>query len=365
MSSDLKYEVDKILAEFESAWSYDTRDLLKPSLEVVLKNLIAQRPALIRGRLHDEFFGHGPLTPLIEDPRVCEIIVNGEDDLLYERDGRFSKIEDSFLSPVTYKKFIERLSAEANLNVDLSKPFADGRWRDFRAHLTCSPLCHCTFHLSLRRSFQSPWTLERLQDSGWAKPHEIETIRKLVLSKKNMLFIGPTGSGKTSVLGACLQLLPTSERTIIIEDTDELPRPNSASTKLLTRPSTAQLLEVTLNDLVRQSLRMRPERLIVGEVRGTEAKDLLLALSTGHKGSLGTLHASDPREALLRLEMLVQLGAPQWQLSAIRQLIRLSVDSLIVSGIRDGHRCLEGIYNVAALESVGFLLDTVYARTSM
>jgi pilus assembly protein CpaF len=129
---------------------------------------------------------------------------------------------------------------------------------------------------------------------------------------------------------------------------------------MLTRGTgSPSLPEVTLSDLVRQSLRMRPSRLIMGEVRGPEAKDLLLALATGHSGSLGTLHASDPRQALLRLEMLVQLGAPQWSVQAVRQLIQLSVDTLVVCGNENGHRCLKGIYKVAALESFGFLLEDI------
>ena len=182
----------------------------------------------------------------------------------------------------------------------------------------------------------------------------------MIRQQENLLFIGPTGCGKTTVLGACLRELRGDERAVIIEDTDELARPNSASTTLLTRgPFTPALPEVTLTDLVRQSLRMRPSRLVMGEVRGAEAKDLLLALATGHSGSLGTLHASEPRQALLRLEMLVQLGAPQWSVQAVRQLIQLSVDGLVVCGNEGGHRRLEGIFKVAALESFGFLLDPV------
>ena len=197
-----------------------------------------------------------------------------------------------------------------------------------------------------------------LESAGWAQAPRIQMLRDLIVKQKNILFIGPTGSGKTTVLGACLRELQENERAVIIEDTDELARPNSSSAKLLTRPAqSAALPEVTLTDLVRQSLRMRPQRLVMGEVRGAEAKDLLLALATGHSGSLGTVHAADPRQALLRLEMLVQLGAPQWNVQAIRQLIQLSVDYLVVCGNADGKRRLDGIYKVAALESFGFLLE--------
>ena len=144
----------------------------------------------------------------------------------------------------------------------------------------------------------------------------------------------------------------------MIEDTEELHLPNQASTKLLSRPQlSAQLPAVDLGELVKQSLRMRPQRLVVGEVRGAEAKDLLMALATGHQGSWGTLHAVDARQALLRLEMLIQLGAPQWSLPAIRQLLHLSVDAIVVCGIANEKRQLEGIFKVASLESFGFLLE--------
>jgi pilus assembly protein CpaF len=357
MISDLARETEAILKEFDGSWTYDSRDLLKPSLETVLKGLVASRPEGIRARLESEFFAEGPLHALTEDREVSEIIINGQNEIWFERGGRMARWEDCFLSHVTFKNFIDRISRESSLHVDLGQPFADGRWRQFRVHLACAPIVHCTYHLTLRRAHEVAWTLSSLAEAHWAPEEKICILRRLLAQRENLLFIGPTGSGKTSVLGACLRELPKEERVVIIEDTDELPRPNAASTKLLTRPGSTQFDEVNIMYLVRQSLRMRPQRLAVGEVRGAEAKDLLLALATGHSGSLGTLHASDPRQALLRLEMLVQLGAPQWQTEAVRQLIQLSVNGLVVCGLKDGHRYLQGIYRVAALESVGFLLE--------
>lgn len=357
MISELEQETHGILKQFERTWSYDSSDLLKPSLESLLKELISSRPSAIHKRLEQEFFATGPLAGLIQDASVTEIVINGHKEIWYERVGQWLKLSDSFLSPITFKNFIERVSHESNIHVDLGQPFADGRWRGFRIHLAYGPLVHCDYHLTLRRTKESPWTLDALAEVGWASTERIALLRSMLARRDNLLMIGPTGSGKTSVLGACLMELPEQERVVVIEDTDELARPNSASTKLLTRPSSSQLSEISLTDLVRQSLRMRPQRLAVGEVRGAEAKDLLLALATGHSGSLGTLHAADPRQALLRLEMLVQLGAPQWQTQTVRQLIQLSVQGLVVCGIKNGQRLLEGVYRVAALESVGFLLE--------
>lgn len=354
----LKQEVSGILERFEAAWSFDGRDFAKPSAEDTLKNLIRQCAAQDQTRLMNEFFEQGPLTELLERPGLQEIIVNGPEDIWIECQGRFSKHPDGFLSELTFKNFIDRICAEAGMKVDLAQPFTDGRWREFRVHLGCAPLTHCPYHMNLRKIPDNPWTLNTLEEANWATGFQTGVLKGLVRDRKNVLFIGPTGSGKTTVLGACLREVTEDERIVIIEDTDELKRPNTASTKLLTRTAHLPALpEVTLTDLVRQSLRMRPSRLVMGEVRGAEAKDLLLALATGHSGSLGTLHASEPRQALLRLEMLVQLGAPQWSLNAVRQLIQLSVDALVVCGIENGHRRLEGIYKVAALESFGFLLE--------
>lgn len=354
--SELRAEAERILCEVREVWDFDGRDFSKPSLEEMIRERLESAPESGRARLANEFLGAGPLETLLSRSRLQEIIINGPEEIWFEEDGRFTRLEDAFLTPVTFQGFVERFCTEAGVKVDLSQPFADGRWRDFRLHLGRAPLTHCSFHLSLRRLPHDPWTLERLGEVGWANEARMKVLRTLLSQRRNVLFIGPTGCGKTTVLGACLRELPEQERAVILEDTDELPRPNSASTKLLTRPPGA-LGEISLTDLVRQSLRMRPMRLVLGEVRGPEAKDLLLALATGHSGSLGTLHASDPRQALLRLEMLVQLGAPQWNAQTVRQLIQLSIEALVVCGNENGHRRLEGIYRVAALESFGFLLE--------
>lgn len=360
MNSELLRWTDHIIDRFGKSWSLSWEDLRKPDADEVLQTLIASAPPEYQARLTEEFFDCGPLTMLLPDRAFSEIIVNGPKEIWLESQGRFQRFQDIFLSEVTFKRFTDRVCAEAGMKVDLAFPFANGRWRDFRCHLTMAPLTHCSTHLALRRSMQNHWTLELLEQSGWAAPQEVQVIRQLISSRQNVLVIGPTGSGKTSVLGAMLKALPENERVLVLEDTDELPRPNAASTKLLARPGfEAGLSEITLNDLVKQSLRMRPERLVVGEVRGAEAKDLMLALATGHSGSMGTLHASDPRQALLRLEMLIQMGSPQWSLDSIRQLLHLSLNALIVCGNENGHRRLAGVYRVAALEPFGLLIESM------
>ena len=355
--SALNQDVEQVLLKFESTWTFDVHDLRKPSAEVVLQKLIAACDPGRQERLAEEFFGVGPLGPLIVESEVTEILVNGPNDIYFERDGAFTRWPDSFRHDITFKNFVERLCRDAGTKVDLAQPFANARWNGFRVHI-CTAISNVSYHLSLRRMAAHTRTLDSLIDQGWCLPEEGELLRGLLTERKNVLVIGPTGSGKTTVLGCLLKELAPCERTIVIEDTDELPLPNSSSTKLLARPElSTELGAIDLGELVRQSLRMRPLRLVVGEVRGGEAKDLLLALATGHSGSWGTMHASDARQALFRLEMLIQLGAPQWNLAAIRQLLQLSVDAIVVCASEHGKRRLGGVYKLAALESFGFLLE--------
>ncbi|MEO0335064.1 MAG: CpaF/VirB11 family protein, partial [Pseudomonadota bacterium] len=188
--------------------------------------------------------------------------------------------------------------------------------------------------------------------------HQREHIESLVNNLASCLIVGPTGSGKTTLLNAILQKVPAKERIVILEDTDELASPHENSVKLLTRiDDSSQLRNFDLGDLLRESLRMRPDRIVVGEVRGQEAKELLLALSTGHSGFFGTLHASSAQEALWRLEMLVQMGAPQWAKETIRRLIFSALHEILVVKRESGIRKIIEIKKLSGLESNGILLE--------
>ncbi len=317
-------------------------------------------------RLQSEFEDVGPLASLMEDESVTEIIVNSLDQIWFERRGKLSRLEDRFASELTFQNFVERVCQEAKVQVSVERPFCDGRFRNFRLHLVSGELTKNSFILTLRRQSANPWTLDRLLESGWTSEQGMSVLRQWIESKKSFLVVGETGSGKTSVLNACLQAMPSNERIVVLEDTAEIVVPNEASTRLLTRHDSHGLLPtVDLTDLLRQSLRMRPDRLVVGEVRGPEAKDLLLALSTGHQGSMGTLHASSASQAILRLEMLVQLGAPHWSLTTIRRLLGLSLNGIVVVGrCENGERRLRSIYELSAVEETGVLLDPIYKDNS-
>ncbi len=309
-------------------------------------------------RLVAEFFGSGPLEALLSGD-CTEIIVNGADSIWFERDGVLHRHDDVFHSPLAYRNFISRMSREAKINASLDCPFADGRWRDLRVHLIIPPASGDQAVITLRRHPKNPWTLSRLTNSNWATQAQLDELLKLVHEHKNFLVIGGTGSGKTSVLNACLNEISPSERAVIIEDTSELAKPNGVSTKLLSRRDPqGHLREVDQSELLKQALRMRPDRLVMGEIRSGEAKDLLMAFATGHQGCMGTLHAENARQALIRLEMLIQIGAPQWNVQAVRSLIFLSLQAVVVVGrTREGVRRLEGIYRIASLEEIGFLIE--------
>lgn len=319
-------------------------------------NLTAEQNQRLRAEMH----GFGPLENLIADESITEIMINGRANIWFEREGKNHRHSDMFFSELSFKNFIHRLCEQAGVQVNLNQPSADGAWRDFRLHITMAPLALNGATICLRRHPKNPWTLEKLLEIGWANPQDVERLKKLSSEGANLLIVGGTGSGKTSLLNAILQTLPENERVVSIEDSDELQMPNDISLKLLTRfDANGCLKNFDQNDLLKQALRMKPDRLVIGEIRGGEAKDLLLALSTGHRGSLGTLHADSAQQALWRLEMLVQMGAPQWNLNSIRQLILLSLQAIVVVSRKNGERRLEGIHRITSLEGNGFLLERI------
>src|SRR5690606_28842673 len=218
------------------------------------------------------------------------------------------------------------------------------------------------YNLSIRKHRSKQWTTDELVLNNSITEAQLRFVQIAIKERKNFLVVGATGTGKTTFLNCCLSLISQNERIIIIEDTPELLVPNSLSSKLLTRKDSQGLLTpIELTDLIKESLRMRPDRLVLGEVRGPEAKDLLLALSTGHEGSIGTLHAVSAQEALIRLEMLIQLGAPQWNLDAIRRLIYFSLDYIIcLERDQTGRRSVNSIYKLSGLESFGFLIEKAH-----
>jgi pilus assembly protein CpaF len=294
------------------------------------------------------------------DDEVTEIIINAHDNIWLEKEGKLFKFNDFFSNEIIYRNFVHRLCREIQQHLTLTNLYASGDWNGFRVQIVGPPIVNITT-ISLRKRAEVPWTLERFLEHGWASAEQISILKDSLINRDNLFVIGATGSGKTSVLSALLNATHERERSLILEDCAEIPIPNASSLKLLTRSDSNQMLsDICIADLLKLALRLRPDRIVIGEVRGTEAKDLLMAMSTGHKGSMGTLHAHTAKEALLRLEMLIQMGASQWSLPAIRQLIKICIDKIVVIGKDStGKRFLEGIYKIASLEDFGFLIEKI------
>jgi pilus assembly protein CpaF len=330
-------------------------------LEKILNQEIKTHDETYRARLTSEFFGLGPLDKIIQDEDVTEIIVNSWKDIWFEKSGKFFESTDTFLSSTTYHNFVHRLCKNLKAQLTFDQPFLCITQDNLRYHIVSPSISGEDFSLSIRKHRKIHWHMKDLLEKKSITNDQMNFIQNIITEKKNFLVIGATGTGKTTFLNCCLKLLESNERTVLIEDTSELIVPNGLSTKLLTRKDSHGLLSpIDLTILIREALRMRPDRLVLGEVRGPEAKDLLLALSTGHEGSIGTLHAVSAQEALIRLEMLIQLGAPQWSLDAIRRLIYFSIHYIItIERNQDGRRSVKDIHKLSGLESFGFLTEKI------
>lgn len=322
-----------------------------------LNDSLEKVDASLRHRILNELNGFGPVSALLEDESVTEILINQFDQIYFERQGKVQRSEDHFFDVTSYKEFIEKLCSYCHTYINAEKPFIEVQLNSLRITVLFPDICRGEFLVSIRKQPLQCWTLERLLTQGWSTQAEALAIKDLVAKRKNFLVIGSTGSGKTSLLQSCISEME-QDRLVIIEDTQELQPIYAQNASLLTRVDpTKKLIDVTMNDLIKKALRLRPDRICVGEIRGEEATALLMALATGHDGSFGSLHARTASEALLRLEMLIQMGAPQWSLQSIRRLIGLTVQNIIVVEKLDGRRKLKGIYEIGSVEEHGITLN--------
>lgn len=364
--NDLKELLSRITSAFEEVkqreFSFSdpgqTESFTDVQNKILLEQTNGQPPEIIE-RLKQECFGFGPLESLFADPSASEILVINAETIWIERGGQLHRHPDHFLSEVSYLQIIERLCQQAGAFVNLEKPFASGKFRNFRFGIVHSCLTMGCHQISLRRHPENPWTLDSLMKAGWCDERSALALRELIAQKRNFLILGSTGSGKTSLANALLQETAANDRSILIEDTPELHLPNSCSLRLLTREAVdSSLTEVNQQDLLKKALRLRPDRLVMGEMRSSEAKDFLMMIATGHRGCFGTIHAHSPQQSLMRLEMLVQMGAPQWSLQTVRRLIHQSLDAILVAKKDEsGQRRFGGIFRIQSLEEFGFTIE--------
>jgi pilus assembly protein CpaF len=302
----------------------------------------------------DDLLGYGPLQPLLDDDSVTEIMVNGPSRVYVERHGLIERAPAAFAGEGHLMRIIDKIVSEVGRRIDEASPMVDARLPDgSRVNAIIPPLALCGPTLTIRKFSRRPYTLLDLIRFGTLTEQAAEFLAECVRGKLNVLISGGTGTGKTTLLNALSAYIPEGERIITIEDSAELQLQQRHVIPLEARPPNVEGQgEVRIRELVRNALRMRPDRLVVGEVRGPETLDMLQAMNTGHDGSLTTIHANSPRDALSRLETLVLTAGVDLPLRAIREQIASAFDLLVqVSRPIDGSRRITHITEVVGLES--------------
>jgi pilus assembly protein CpaF len=303
--------------------------------------------------IQHEMLGFGPLEPLLTDPTVSDILVNTCSKVYVERKGRLELTDVTFHDNAHLMKIIEKIVSRVGRRVDESSPMVDARLPDgSRVNAIIPPLAVDGPLLSIRRFGGNPLSVDNLLDLKSMTPPMIRVLESLGQAKINILISGGTGSGKTTLLNLLSGFIPGNERIVTIEDAAELQLRQPHVVRLETRPANIEGKgEVTQRQLVRNALRMRPDRIILGEVRGPEALDMLQAMNTGHEGSLATIHSNTPRDALSRLENMVSMAGVNLTPRAIRQQICSAVTVVLqVSRLTDGCRKLVSMQEITGME---------------
>ncbi|MEO1063914.1 MAG: CpaF family protein [Actinomycetota bacterium] len=311
-----------------------------------------ERQRLVRD-ITDDVLGLGPLQAFLDDPTVTEVMVNGSASIYVERHGIVEQSEARFLDDGHVRQVIERIVAQVGRRVDESSPMVDARLADgSRVNAIVPPLAVDGPMLTIRKFAESALTVGDLLRLGSLSPEAAELLDLCVLGRMSILISGGTGTGKTTLLNVLSSFIPDHERIVTIEDAVELRLHQEHVIRLESRPPNIEGRgEITIRDLVRNALRMRPDRIVVGEVRGGEALDMLQAMNTGHEGSLSTLHANSPRDALSRLETMVLMAGIDLPVRAIREQVASAIDLIVqVSRMRDGSRRIVAISEVNGLE---------------
>jgi pilus assembly protein CpaF len=325
--------------------------------------LSAQEKLLIVRQIGDSVMGLGPLEPFVKDPEVTEIMVNGWDSIYVERAGRLYWTGVKFHDEGQLRRTIDKIVAKVGRRIDESSPYCDARLPDgSRVNAIIPPLALDGPALTIRKFAADPYQVADLVSFGTMNRQVAELLDACVKGRLNILVSGGTGAGKTTTLNVLSSFLPEDERIITIEDAAELRLQQPHVVRLESRPPNIEGRgEITIRDLVRNALRMRPDRIVVGEVRGGEALDMMQAMNTGHDGSISTIHCNSPRDALARLETMVMMSGMDFGVKAIREQISSALQLIVhQSRLKDGSRRVTHVTEIVGMEGDIITLQDVF-----
>jgi len=360
--SDLKTRIqNRLLAELDPAMDMthvnEMRSTIQDMFEQVLaeENIVLSRPE--RQRLFEQIsadiLGYGPIQPLLEDDTITEVMVNGSKNIYVERAGKIVRVPVAFESDDHVLRIIDRIVAPLGRRIDESSPYVDARLPDgSRVNAVIPPISLVGPVLTVRKFAKNPITLEQLIEFGTITPEALQFLKACVESRLNLIISGGTGSGKTTLLNILSQFIPGDERIITVENAAELQLRQEHVVTLESRPPNIEGRgEVTIRNLVINCLRMRPDRIIVGEIRDEAALDMLQAMNTGHDGSMTTCHSNSPRDTLARLETMVLMAGMELPVRAIREQVSSAINLVChEERLRDGTRKVVNITEVSGME---------------
>ncbi len=363
------YLTGLIVAEMENSQvsSENRRQAVIDCMLQNYQNLNLKLPQPIRDQLFkeimDDILGYGPLQSLLDNPDISEIMVNGKDNVFVEKGGMLTKSEVTFESDEQIIRIIDRIILPLGRRVDHDSPTVDARLPDgSRVNAVIPPVAIDGPSLTIRKFGKNRMEMEQLIEKGSLTQNMAAFIEACVVSKLNIIVSGGTGSGKTTLLNAISKYIPAGNRIVTIEDSAELKLQQPHVVRMETKPPNIEgKHEVSIRDLVRNALRMRPDRIVVGEVRGGECLDMLQAMNTGHDGSLTTLHANSPRDALSRMETMTMMAGMELPLRVVREQIASAVDLVVqLSRLKDGSRRVTYITEVSGMEGETVVMTDIF-----
>jgi len=369
---DLKTRVqNKLLSELDPSMDITRTDEVRRTIQDLFEQILAEENIVLsrpeRARLFEqisaEILGFGPLQPLLEDETITEIMVNGAKNIYIERKGKIHRVPVTFENNDHVMRIIDRIVAPLGRRIDESSPYVDARLPDgSRVNAVIPPLSLVGPVLTIRKFSRNPITIEQLIQFGSVTPEGIQFLKACVESRLNVVISGGTGSGKTTLLNILSSFIPADERIITIENAAELQLRQEHVVTLESRPPNIEGRgEITIRQLVINSLRMRPDRIIVGEIRDEAALDMLQAMNTGHDGSMTTLHSNGPRDSLARLETMTLMAGMELPSKAIREQISSAIDLIChQERMRDGTRKIVSITEVSGMEGEVITMTDIF-----